>query len=172
MKKMIAAALCLLLCSSMLACTSEDAPQETQGKEIEYQSGYLFSYKGEDISVGDEAAPVLQILGEASNKIVQTGCANFDGMKETVYFYSSFQVIAHEMNGKEIITTIYLEDDSITTKEGICIGDSAEKVLSTYGTKDSASAENNLIFTKGDMTLQFIIEDSSVTAITYLLTVA
>ncbi len=154
---------------------NETTPSTTPGTEEQTNpnqpGGYVFAFGQTDITVGAEAPALIAALGEPRNKIESTGCANFEGMAEIVYYYSSFQITTHGMNGKEIITSIYLEDDTVNTKEGICIGDSAEKVLTAYGEKDASSTDNNYVFAKGDMTVSFIITDGTVSSILYSLTV-
>ena len=58
-----------------------------------------------------------------------------------------------------------LKDDSIATAEGVCIGDSLEKLQEVYG---EATLENGmLIYAKDGMKLCFIMQDDSVISIEY-----
>ena len=58
-----------------------------------------------------------------------------------------------------------LKDDSVTTAEGICIGDSLEKVLEAYGEGDQ---ENGMVvYEKDGMKLCFILQDDGIVSIEY-----
>lgn len=169
----------LLLLASCTTADPADTGSETKSKDPaqttakagnEFAPGYIFRFGSTDISVGTKAVDTIAALGEAKNKTVSTGCANFDGMTETVYYYNSFRITTHEMNGEEIITSVYLEDDTVSTPEGIFLGKSASS-LEVYGEKDPSSTDNQIVFAKGDMTLTFILKEDSVNSILYSLTV-
>ncbi len=58
-----------------------------------------------------------------------------------------------------------LKDDSAATVEGICIGDSLDKVLEVYG---EGKQENGMLtYEKDGMKLCFILQDDSVISIEY-----
>ena len=68
----------------------------------------------------------------------------------------------------EVISVIMLLDDTVTTAEGIYIGNTVEQVKAAYG-EPAEETSTLLIYTKGSSRLQFSIdENGTVTEIDYL----
>jgi hypothetical protein len=61
---------------------------------------------------------------------------------------------------------VVLCDDTLSTPEGVAIGDSKEKVESTYGA-DGYNGINAYEYTKGDCKLTIIMENDLVSSIQY-----
>ena len=71
-------------------------------------------------------------------------------------------------NGVNKIVKIVLTDDSVSTPEGISIGDGREAVIETYGKDYTENASGTLVYTDGASQLMFGITDGSVSAIHYV----
>lgn len=96
---------------------------------------------------GADPAAVLPAVGEPIDSLEAPSCVH-DGM-DRVYYYAGYEINTQPTAaGGEVIVSIYLSDDSITTDEGLRIGDKAEKVVQLYG---EATPEGGLYtYTKTD----------------------
>lgn len=96
---------------------------------------------------GADPAAVLPTLGEPLDRLEAPSCVH-DGM-DRVYYYAGYEINTNPTaDGGEVIVSIYLSDDSITTDEGLRIGDKAEKVTELYG---EATPEGGMyVYTKTD----------------------
>lgn len=126
--------------------------------------GYTFSYNGTTIEMDADAAPVLEKLGDPVSYFEATSCA-FEGL-DKMYTYNGFELDTYPKGDKDYVSTVILKDDSVTTAEGICIGDSREKLLQAY--PDGGTEENGMItYEKNGMKLCFIIKEDAVASIEY-----
>ncbi len=88
--------------------------------------GETFLYPGAD------PASVLAQLGEPYDMLEAASCVH-DGF-DRVYYYAGYEINTQPTaSGGEVITSIYLVDDSIATDEGLRIGDTLDAVLQLYG---------------------------------------
>ena len=111
------------------------------------------------------ADDVLAQLGDAKDQYTSESCA-FGG-EDTVYYYNSIQVSTNNEYGYERIYSIYLEDDLVSTEEGICVGSTADDVKAAYGEPSAKSTDVCLIYEKDGMTLNFNLVDGVVSTILY-----
>lgn len=127
--------------------------------------GYLFTpAKDIELFMHKEAASVLNVLGEPLTYLEAPSCA-FQGT-DRIYGFGSYEITTYEKDGKEYIYDIYFLDDSVTTDEGIYIGCSKNDMEAAYGTEYQETS-GSYIYTKDDMTLQFITEQDTIIAIRY-----
>ena len=52
---------------------------------------------------------------------------------DKIYTYNSFELDTYPLDGEDFISSVLFKDDTVTTMEGIGIGDSVEKLTETYG---------------------------------------
>lgn len=129
-----------------------------------HPTAYVFEIQDASISIDQNMADVLDALGEANSYFEAASCA-FEGLDKT-YTYSGFVITTRPEGDEDLVNSILLTDDSVTTAEGIYIGSPQADVLETYG---DSSAENNVIqYTLGNTTLNFILEDGVVLSIEYI----
>ena len=130
-----------------------------------FVSGETTLYAGADPAI-------LTALGEPQDKLEAASCvhAGFD----RVYYYAGFEVNTQPTaDGKEVIVSIYLTDDSVATPEGVRIGDKQDTVKAVYGEPAQAGAATEpLRYTKTDgdvsCSVNFTIDaDGYVSAIFY-----
>ena len=96
---------------------------------------------------GADPAALLPALGEPLDRLEAPSCVH-DGM-DRVYYYAGYEINTNPTaDGGEVIVSIYLSDDSITTDEGLRIGDKAEKVTGLYG--EATPKDGLYIYTKSD----------------------
>ena len=127
--------------------------------------GYTFTYNGYQFGVDMIADEPLANLGEPKDQYTSESCA-FGG-EDTVYYYNSIQVSTNNEYGYERIYSIYLEDDLVSTEEGICVGSTADDVKAAYGQPGDKSTDVCLIYEMDGMTLNFNLVDGLVSTILY-----
>ena len=137
-------------------------PTESQGPAA--PARYVFSTGELTISIDQDMAEVLDVLGEAQSYFEAASCA-FEGLDKT-YTYPGFQVITRPEGEKDYVNSILLTDDSVTTPEGLYIGSSKDDVTTAYGMGEESSSA--IMYTKGNVTLSFIFEADTVISIEYL----
>lgn len=168
MKNIVRTILCALVLSlALTACGGNAAPAATEGADSATQQsggGYTFTLKGVDISVNADMEPLAQQLGEPADYFESESCA-FQGL-DKVYTYGSVVISTYPKSGKDYVLVIELKDDTVSTAEGVSIGDSKDTVTAAYGTptKESAAA---LSYEKGDCVLAFLLDGDTVSGITY-----
>lgn len=141
----------------------ENSQAPEQQAETVISKGYVFVANGVTVEVDADMAPVLQALGEPASYFEAASCA-FEGL-DKIYTYNGFEIDTYPAQDKDLVSAVILKDDSATTAEGICIGDSLEKLLEAYGEADQENGM--LVYTKDGMKLCFILQDDSIISIEY-----
>lgn len=182
MKKLTLIVLALMMIAMLCACGSSNegtnnnttaanqtnentqgtAPTDNTGSTV--PTGYLFTYNNVQFGVDIRADEVLAKLGDYTDKATSASCA-FGG-DDTVYYYSSIQVSTNNELGYDRIYSIYLEDDLVSTEEGICVGSTAEQVKAAYG-DPTEEITTCLTYEKDGMALSFNLSDGVVSSILY-----
>ncbi len=146
---------------------SQNQNQESEAEDAASESykGYAFISKDVVIEMDEEAAPIIEALGEPLSYFEAASCA-FEGL-DKIYTYSGFEINTYPGKDKDYISSVILKDDSVTTVEGVAIGDSKEKLEQVYGTECTVE-ENLMIYEKDDMKLRFIVKDGVIEAIEYV----
>lgn len=141
----------------------ESSPTSEQQAETVAAKGYVFVAGGVTVEMDADMAPILQALGEPSSYFEAASCA-FEGL-DKIYTYNSFEIDTYPAKDRDLVSAVVLKDDSVTTAEGICIGDSLEKLQETYG--EGAQEGGMLVYEKDGMKLCFILQDDSIISIEY-----
>lgn len=178
MKKFVAVLMTAALLFCMAGCGNDekvidgnqqsggaDAAQSAGGQsgQSSNYAGYAFSVKGTVIEIDADVTPVLDALGKELSYYEAASCA-FEGL-DKMYTYSGFEIDTYPNGDKDFVSTIILKDDSVSTAEGVSIGDSREKLEQAYG---SGSEEGNMIiYEKGGMKLCFIMQNDEIASIEY-----
>lgn len=145
---------------------SQGSNQEGKGNEAAGGKGYVFTYKDTAITVDGDAGPIVAALGEPASYYEAASCA-FDGL-DKIYSYSGFELHTYPSGEKDYVSAIVFQDDSVSTGEGVCVGDSVDKVKEVYG--QGTEESGMLVYEKDGMKLCFIL-DGDVVAIEYRSTV-
>ena len=167
MKKTKSVLLYLCLIAALLALVACETGEVSDGAKFSpFVAGEV------TVTVGEEAAPILERLGAPVASAETAGCYG-DG-KDKVYQYRSYKVFTYSMKGVDYILSVELFDDAdetVKTVEGIRVGDSREAVLSCYGEATEAD-DFKLIYQNAasGTKLQFILTNGVVTNIQYLKT--
>ena len=156
MKRISLFLLAAIMLLSLVGCGSIDIdPQE---------ENFSFTYNGTKITLGAEAAPIIDALGEPRSYTEEPSCA-FEGMDKT-YYYGSFYISTYSLDGKDHIYNLWFADDGVATDEGIRIGSTQSQVEDAYG-KDCFNGTNIFVMPKGQSKLVILIEDGKVSSIRY-----
>ena len=148
--------------------TTEEVTEEKAGESTVSYKGYAYIHNDVVIEIDAQAAPIIEQLGDAISYFEAPSCA-FEGI-DKIYTYTSFEIDTYPLEGVDYVSGVTFKDDSITTPEGIAIGDSIDKVKEVYG---SEFAEENgmIVYEKDDMKLCFIVADDAVVSIEYASTI-
>ena len=130
--------------------------------------GYVYSasYNGATVDVicDTPAASVLDALGEPKQYFEAKSCA-FEGLDKT-YTYDHFEITTYPNGDTDMISSVFLLDDMVTTKEGLYVGASKEDMESKYGTDYTVNGDE-CVYAKDNMKLHIIVTDGVVKSITY-----
>lgn len=126
--------------------------------------GYTFTYNDYEIVIDSKIEDVTNALGKEDSYFETPSCA-FDGIQK-IYIYGSVELDTYIGSDGDLLDAIILRDDLVSTKEGVKVGDTPERVVEVYG---SNYTDNNGSYTyeKDNMKLNFIIEDGAVVSIQY-----
>lgn len=125
---------------------------------------FSFTYNGIKITLGAEAAQIIDALGEPRSYTEEPSCA-FDGMDKT-YYYGSFYLSTYPVDGKDYVYDLWFADDGAATDEGIRIGSSRSQVEDAYG-KEGFNGTNSFVLTKGQSKLVILVEEGTVSSVRY-----
>lgn len=167
-RRIIAAVIALALTFALCACASSSpAPSGNTGAPAQQsaaESPFTFTYKGTEITLSEDAAPIIEKLGEPVNYFEAESCA-FKGLDKS-YTYSEIVLDTYPDGETDRVSAIRLTTDTVSTPEGICLGDALDKVISVYGSGYTQDV-NSYMYSKGGVKLTFIIKDDKVSSISY-----
>lgn len=179
MKKLIALLLAMLMVASLAACGAEtpnpthpskqkqtDATQPQHTEPVDDEDVFSFTYEGVELIPGAAFDPAA--LPEADSVFEVPSCA-IEGT-DNVYSYPPFELTAYNDGTGEVIYSIYLLDANTPTAEGLYVGDDLARVTELYGS-DYTENDTELTFTKGDTTLNFLLDGETVISIEYRMVV-
>lgn len=150
--------------------TEKTNPTETVGKTgEETQRGYGYDAVSSEgtmtVYVGTTEDELIKNLGKANSVFEAPSCA-LEGMDQ-VYTYDHCEICVTTYPEGKFVSAIYLTDDLSSTREGLSIGDSKEKMEELYGTNYE---ENGFeyTYTSGGMHLRVQFTNDEVSYIYYM----
>ena len=165
-KLFLVASFCMLLgltaCGSDEKVISQDSQSVTQTSKEE--NGYVFTYNGVEVQIDADVENYITKLGEPASYYESPSCA-FDNL-DKFYTYYGFEIDTYYSNEKDLVLGVVFLDDTVSTTEGICIGDAKEKVQTVYG-EPTEKTDNSATYKKDNMKLVFIFQNDVVAAIEY-----
>lgn len=182
-KKLLCCLLALGLTFSLSACGGGTESQGNQAQSTGNPGAQTSASDGENggfesyvflvtdgpvnyaLEVNADMADILEVLGEPQSYFEAESCA-FAGLDKT-YTYAGFVITTRPEGDQDFVNSILLTDDSVTTQEGVYIGCTESDVTAAYGA-DGGDLMGMLTYTKGDSTINFIVEDGKVISIEYL----
>lgn len=123
---------------------------------------YVFADSNKEFVIGEEFSK--EVYGEPNQYSELQSCA-FDGL-DKVYTYDHYEVTTYPDGEKERIYSVYIMDDSVSTKEGIKITDTYEKMIEAYG-EEFENMGSLYKYTKENSYLKFIVDNGVITSIEY-----
>lgn len=135
-----------------------NATQNPDSSSLKFKSGDL------EIYIYQEIAQVKATLGEPVSYYESASCG-YTGM-DMFYQYKGFELTVNTIDGKDVVTAIFIADDTVTIPEGLKIGDSEDKIESLLGSsyEKDGRAYN---FNAGSTLLQILVKDGAVISIEY-----
>lgn len=156
MKRISIFLLVAVILFSLAGCgAAEPNPQE---------ENFSFTYNGTTITLGAEAAPIIDALGEPRSYTEEPSCA-FDGIDKT-YYYGSFYLSTYPLDGKDYVYSIWFADDSVATNDGIRIGSTQAQVEAICGA-DCFNGTNAYAQVMDSSKLTILMEEGIVSSIQY-----
>jgi hypothetical protein len=144
--------------SSKGESSKNDEPKKSDG-------GFKLTMKGTAIAINDDMAPIAEKLGKPTKYFESESCA-YQGL-DKVYTYGGVVIRTYPKDKNDFVLNVELKDDSVSTEEGISIGDAKDKVKEVYG-EPTSTTDTSSVYKKGDSNLTFIFgSDGSVSSIVY-----
>ena len=144
--------------SSKGESSKNDEPKKSDG-------GFKLTMKGTAIAINDDMAPIAEKLGKPTKYFESESCA-YQGL-DKVYTYGGVVIRTYPKEKNDFVLNVELKDDSVSTEEGISIGDAKDKVKEVYG-EPTSTTDTSSVYKKGDSNLTFIFgSDGSVSSIVY-----
>ncbi len=134
-----------------------------EGEAGEGKSKYSFSVGEVVLSIGDNADLAIQRLGRCNFSSSAPSCAGVG--EDEIYVYNGFKLFAHRDGENAEIVSIELTNDTVSTAEGIEIGDRAECLLEVYG--EGRSIGDAVEYNGDGCKLRFTIRDGKIKFIKY-----
>lgn len=128
---------------------------------------YVFKAKDVEIHINSEAKAVLDKLGKPLSTFESPSCAFGD--LDVYNTYAGFEVNTFQEKKTDYVKEVILKDDSVSTLEGISIGEAADKVEKTYGAPTEKS-DTKLEYVTEKMKLIFVLKSGKVDEIQYVTT--
>lgn len=149
---------------ALTGCGSDKAP-ETPAADDKALEGYVFEADGVKIAVDADITAVTEKLGEADSYFEEPSCAG-QGITQ-IHTYGGFTLYTYENGGKNLIERIVLMDDTVATAEGVDLSMTKDDVIEAYG-EDYTGTDNTLVYEKGGMKLNFVLDGDAVISIEYV----
>ena len=129
---------------------------------------YGFVYNNVKITPNDLVEPLITALGSDYTYYESPSCA-YIGL-DKCYVYKGFSIYTYpDDNAVDHVLQVVLTDETVSTPEGLFVGDTAEKVVQLYG-EEYAESNSSYAYTHGKTSLMIIIKDGIVQSIQYCYT--
>ena len=149
--------------------SEDDSKEDINDSESALKDGFAFMYNGAAVYLGEYAERILEELGPAPDYYEMDSCS-FEGVAKT-YYYGGFDIETYlkTKNGKDRVYSVALVDDSVTTAEGVYIGQTFDNMIKAYGTDYTEIPEipGFYSYAKGGTVLSFNLQDGIIKSIAY-----
>ena len=130
-------------------------------------NNFIFKYNGVSVIINTPMGNILKSLPSDYDYQESPSCAGQGIAKTFTYNHGSFSIQTNPVGKEDSISMILLGDDTVSTAEGIFIGNTVEQVKAAYGNPDESSTEDSIVYIKGSSQLTFQISDGKVVTIAY-----
>ncbi len=129
---------------------------------------YAFVCNNVKITPNDLVDPLVKALGSDYTYFESPSCA-YIGL-DKCYVYKGFSIYTYPDNDAvDHVLQVVLTDETVSTPEGLTIGDTAKKVIELYG-EGYEESNSSYAYTHGKTSLMIIIKDEIVQSIQYCYT--
>ena len=172
--RVLTLALAILACMSLAACGNEPDRDIVIGGNDSTNSSenqntgktYTFVHNNVKINTNDLVDPLISALGSDYSYKESPSCA-YTGM-DKFYIYNGFSIYTYPDNDAvDHVLQVVLTDDSLSTPEGLTLGDAASKVSELYG-EPAKKSDSSYLYTDGTTNLVITIKNDVVSAIQYI----
>lgn len=126
---------------------------------------FAFVHNNVKITPNDLVDPLITALGSDYTYHESPSCA-YIGL-DKMYVYQGFTIYTYpDDNAVDHVLQVVLTDDSLSTPEGLRLGDPSTKVVELYG-NDYAESDGSYAYTRGKTSLMIIIKNDIVQSIQY-----
>ena len=145
-----------------------NSPSDSAEGNENSDKNFSFVHNNVKITPNDLVDPLITALGSDYSYYESPSCA-YIGL-DKCYVYNGFSIYTYpDDNAVDHVLQIILTDDTLSTPEGLIIGDTAEKVIELYG-KDYVESDGSYAYTLGKTTLMIIMKNNRVQSIQYCYT--
>ena len=137
----------------------ETAEAEKETVQINFA---MFEYNGQTIRVGEKLD--MTLLPRPKSIYEVPSCA-FEGT-DNVYRYEDFEITAYDDGTGEVIYSIYLLTPTVTTPEGLGLGEDLSKMLELYGENYEQDGTTYYYYC-GDVMLSILVQNETVISVEY-----
>ncbi len=157
--------------TSSEATVEESSEESKEAKTYDAEYGYIyFEVDGYAFSLKNDIDEIIAHIGDPVDTLVTSSCA-YQG-DDYIFYFDGFEFVGNtDEEGVNRITSITLDDDSVTTPQGVKIGMPIDEALELM---DEAYEKNNSIytFTYGFAMMRIQVgSDNCVKAIQYMLAI-
>ena len=128
---------------------------------------YFQTSDGYKVAIGADADTAVDQLGNWISQNSSASCGGFEG-RDYIYTYKGFRVSSTPAQEGQIICKIELIDDSVKTPQGLYIGMSRADAETAMKGFTAEAVGDNLVYTEGNVKLQVIFRDGSISGIVYV----
>lgn len=121
-------------------------------------NNYVFKYNGVDIVVNSPMNAILGSLGNNYQYFEAASCAGQGISKFYTFNGGSFVISTNPVGNEDSIAMITISDDSVSTAEGIFIGNTVDQLKAAYG-EPKENDGTTYTYEKGSSVLVFIVDD-------------
>ncbi len=112
--------------AAMMAVSTASVSMAAEKKEQ-----YTFTYKEQQVMTGMAADAALKVFGKENTVKTLANCADDNGT-DKAYLYDDFEVVTTRSGKKEVVRSIKLTSNKVSTEEGVKIGDLPAAVKKAY----------------------------------------
>lgn len=168
----------LTICMLAVGCGAEpernvvigesNSSADTTDNKTESAESFAFVHNNVKITPNDLVDPLVTALGSDYSYYESPSCA-YIGL-DKCYVYKGFSIYTYPDNDAvDHVLQVVLTDDTLSTPEGLILGDPAEKVIELYG-NDYVESDGSYSYTRGKTNLVIIVKEGKVLSIQYCYT--
>ena len=151
------------------ATTAAEVTTAAQAQGVIPESDVVFNYNGAKVELNTPIDDMLTAIGQANEVSSQLSCHG-EGEDKT-YSYNGFVVNSYPLDGKDYVMEVVVSEAGIPTSKGVAVGDPVSKVTEAYGDNYKAVGVYYSYDAGNKKSLQFLIENDTVSEIDYFYTV-